>query len=80
MKPIDIKYRKLGREKAHGLAWKDKHIIEIDTKLKGMDLLETIIHEVNHVQNKKWSEIMVEGKAKQMAQILWDAGFRKVDL
>lgn len=80
MNPIQVKYRKLGKEKAHGLAWKDENIIEIDSRIKGFDLLETIIHEVNHIQNKKWSEIMVQGKSKQLAEILWQQGFRKIDL
>lgn len=79
MKPIEIKYRKLGRERAHGQAWKEDYLIEIDNRLKGKDLLETIIHEVAHVQNPTWSEIKVQGHAKQMADILWDQGFRKVE-
>jgi hypothetical protein len=80
MKPIEIKYRKLGKEKADGLAWKEDNIIEIDSRLKGMNMLETLIHEVAHIQNKAWGEIKVTEHSKQLAQILWDAGFRKVDL
>jgi len=45
-----------------------------------MDRMETIIHEVIHVQNPKWPEIMVESKAAEIAKILWDLGYRHCDL
>ena len=79
MKEIVIRYRKLGKERAHGLAYKDDREIHIDSRLKGVDLLETIIHEIMHVQNPKWPEIKVQGHAKQLAAILYEQGFRKVE-
>ena len=78
--PIKILEAHLGHYKAAGLAWTDDRTIAIDKRLKGLDRLETIIHEVIHVQNPKWTEIMVEGKAKEMAVILWELGYRCVDL
>jgi len=78
--PIKILYSHLGNYKAHGLAWKEERTIAIDKRLKGLDELETIIHEIMHIQNPKWPEIMVEGKAKELALILWELGFRKCDL
>jgi hypothetical protein len=77
--PIKVVHRKLGKHKAIGLAWKEERIIELDTRLKGFDFLSVAIHEILHVQNPKWSEIKVEGHAKEMAEILWLQGFRKVD-
>ena len=77
--PIKILYSHLGNYKAHGLAWKEERTIAIDKRLRGIDELETLIHEIIHIQNPKWPEIMVEGKAKEMAEILWQLNFRKVD-
>lgn len=79
-KPIKVIYRKLGREKALGLAWKDYRIIEIDDRLDGKEHLDTVIHEVFHVQNPKWPEIQVDSRATELTEILWDLGFRWVDL
>ena len=78
--PIKIVYGKLGMYKADGLAWPEQRTIAIDSRLTGLRALDVTIHEIIHVQNPKWSEIMVEGKATEMAQILWDMGYRKCDL
>ena len=78
--PIKIIVSKLGNYKADGLAWTDDRVIAIDERLKGFRALDVIIHEVFHVQNPKWSEIMVEGKATELALILWELGFRKCEL
>jgi len=80
MKPIEIIYRKLGQHKALGLAWTEDNLIEIDERIKAFEHLEVVIHEVIHIQNPKWSEIKVEGHAKQLAKILWSMGYRKCDL
>lgn len=79
-KPIKILEGHLGHYKAAGLAWTEKRTIAIDKRLKGLDRLETIVHEIIHVQNPKWPEIMVEGKAAEIAKILWDLGYRHCDL
>ena len=78
-KPIKVLYSHLGQYKAVGLAWKEDRVIAIDKRLKGINELETIIHELEHVQNPEWSETKVTKTAKEKAQILWDLGFRKVD-
>lgn len=78
--PIKIIVSKLGNYKADGLAWTDDRIIAIDERLKGFRHLDVVIHEVTHCQNPKWSEIMVEGKATELATILWQLGYRKCDL
>lgn len=77
--PIKILYSHLGNYKADGLAWPEDRTIAIDKRLRGQRELEVIIHEIIHIQNPKWSEIMVEGKAKELADILWQMNFRKVD-
>lgn len=78
-KPIKVIHRKLGREKAHGQAWQDHRIIEIDERLTGIDYLDTVIHEVLHVQQPELSERVVARNATEMAKILWDLGIRWVD-
>jgi hypothetical protein len=78
--PIKVVFSKLGQYKSYGLAWTEERIIAIDERLKGLDELDTIIHEAIHVQNPKWPEIMVQGKATELAQLLWDLGYRKVDV
>ena len=77
--PIKILQAHLGQYKSDGLAWPEHRTIAIDKRLNGHRQLEVIIHEVIHVQNPKWPEIMVEGKAKELADILWEMNYRKVD-
>jgi len=79
-KPIKVLYSHLGQYKAVGLAWKEDRVIAIDKRLKGIQELETIIHEIEHIQNPEWSETKVTKIAKEKAQILWDLKFRKVDI
>ena len=69
--PIQIIYRKLGKEQAHGLAYTEERVIHIDSRLKGKELLYTLIHEIAHCQNPKWAEIKVIGHSKEMADLLW---------
>ena len=78
--PIKVLLSHLGNYKADGLAWPDHRTIAIDKRLKGHRKLETIIHEIIHIQNPKWPEIQVLARATELCNILWDAGFRWVDL
>lgn len=43
-----IVWRKLGREKADGLAWPDICQIEIEERLTPIDAFDTLIHEYLH--------------------------------
>lgn len=79
MREIEIKYRKLGKEQANGLAWTEEGVIEIDPRLKGYDHLYTLIHEIIHIQNPKWSEIKVKGHSQQIADILYSEKYRKIE-
>ncbi len=80
LKPIKVIHRKLGREKAHGQAWTDHRIIEIDERVTGKEYLDVVIHEVTHCQNPKWPEIQVTARATELCNILWELGFRWCDL
>ena len=71
-------HRKLGRESAHGQAYKDSGIIEIDSRLKGLDHLDTLVHEILHIQNKRWGELKIQGHATELAKILWEQGYRRI--
>jgi hypothetical protein len=75
-----ITHKKLGREKAHGQAYKDEGVIEIDSRLKGWEHLDTVIHEILHCQNKRWSEAKIIGHSNEMSQLLWDLGYRRIDV
>lgn len=78
--PIKVVYRKLGKEQAHGLAFKEERVVHIDPRLNGEDTMHTIIHEIIHIQNPKWPEIKVQGHAREMFEILWREGFRRVQI
>lgn len=78
-KPIRIRYRKLGREKAMGLAHHDARLVELDPTQRGFDLLDSAIHEITHLQYPDLSEEVVTANATEMADLLWKIGFRWSD-
>lgn len=78
-KPIKIRYKKLGRQKADGLAYKSDRLIYIDPRLSGIDLIETLAHEVYHCQLPDLSEEAVTEYARELAEILWKFNIRQVD-
>lgn len=72
--------RKLGREKAVGLADTDKKIIEIDPRQKSKSYLDTMIHEALHIAFPELSENQVKKSSKVIRDFLWNHGYRKVNL
>jgi hypothetical protein len=78
-KTIKILFKKLGREKAAGLAYKEDRVIYIDPGQRGFTLLDTIIHEIIHCQQPDLSEEAVSEFATEMADLLWKSGFRWTD-
>lgn len=79
-KPIKILHSKLGRSKAMGMAFTDDRVIFLDQRLKGFDYFETACHEILHCQFPKLPEITIQARGKEMAELLWNLGFRWVDL
>jgi hypothetical protein len=75
-----IVHRKLGKEKADGLAWTDENKMEIDIRLKGYRYLLTALHEHFHLKHPDWSETKVNRESSKTARFLWGLGFRKVDI
>ena len=75
---IKIIYKKLGREKAHGIAESDG-IVYIDPRLKGKKHLEIILHECLHILNPNDSEKTIIDKSVTLTKILWKEGYRRAD-
>jgi hypothetical protein len=78
MLKIKIIYRKLGREKAHGMASSDG-IVELDERLKGKKHLEILIHEVLHLLYPRNSEETIVRNSVTLTRILWKEGYRRID-
>lgn len=84
---IAVKFRKLGREKAFGLAhghlhggkWLPSGLVEIDPRQTSRELMDTATHESLHLMNPSMSEKEVKRQAKLIAKILWDMNFRRVE-
>lgn len=74
---IKVIHRKLGKEKAWGLAHADG-VIEIEERLKGKKHLEIVIHEALHVLNPTFSETKVIEHSKEICRVLWSLGYRQV--
>ena len=75
---IVIKYKKLGKEKVHGLAYEDGEVV-IDSRLKGRKHLEILIHEVSHLLWAEADEATIVEKSITLTRILWKEGYRRVD-
>ena len=76
---MKVNKRKLGREKAYGLAHQDDNLIEIDPRLKGRLQLEIYIHEALHLLYPKLSESQVLKDSKKVTSMLWKEGYRKIE-
>lgn len=76
---MKIESKKLGRLNAWGEAFDELKLINLDPRLVGKKHLTILIHEVFHVQNPDWSENMVKKKSKELANILWEQKYRRID-
>jgi hypothetical protein len=76
---VKVIHRKLGKERAVGLAHTDRNLIEIDPRQKPKNLLDTYIHEFIHIRFPDWSENKVKKEAKALTKFLWDLKYRKID-
>ena len=75
---IRIKYRKLGKEKAWGIAHSDG-LIEIDPSIKSKKHLEIVIHEVLHILFPEASEQEIVEKSIILTKILWSEHYRRIE-
>lgn len=77
MDVIKVVHKKLGRHRAWGRAIFDTRTIEIDERLKDLDHLDTVIHEIMHLQNDCIIEEKINTDATELAKILWQLGYRR---
>lgn len=78
---IKVKVRKLGKEKAYGIAYTDDNLIEIDPRHKtAISLFDTEIHEFLHIRFPEWSETKVKKETRALKKFLWKLRYRKVNL
>lgn len=79
-KKIEIFHEKLGRQKVSGLAYTEDNKIVIEERLFGKEYFATAIHESLHMALPELSEKKVVHAEKVIINILWDMGFRYVDV
>ena len=75
-KHIKVVHRKLGRERAWGIA---DDFIELDVRLKGKKHLEVLLHEALHVLFPAMSENEVIDKSIILTNTLWGESYRRID-
>jgi hypothetical protein len=75
---IKIEHKKLGREKAYGMADSDGTIY-LDPRLKGKKHLEILVHECLHILYPMDSEEAIVDKSVTLCKLLWKEGYRRVD-
>ena len=75
---IKVKHRKLGKEKAWGLAHSAFNLIELDVKLKGRRHLLYLIHEALHIIHPDWSETKVIKISREMTKLIWAQNYRRI--
>jgi hypothetical protein len=80
MKRIKVKYQKLGKHKAWGMAHFDDNTIVVDSKLRSKKKMEIIIHEVLHCLFKDMEEDEIIRKSIILTNTLWHENFRSIEL
>lgn len=70
-------FKSLRRRKLCGLCDYDTHTITVCTSVKGIDELDTLIHECLHACQGFASEEHVAEVATTVAGMLWNLGYRK---
>ena len=78
--PIEVRFKRLGREKVFGQAWIDERVIDIDDKAhlgNELKLLDTIAHETIHIADARLAEETVIRLADELAKTLFQIGYRR---
>ena len=76
---IPIIEKKLGRH-YRGLAYDDPHRVEIDSRLRGEEQLEVLLHELLHIIRPELDEDTITATAKWMARQAWGFGLRRIQV
>jgi hypothetical protein len=74
VKKIRVKYRKLGKEQAHGQVFLDRNLIEIDERLEGKQHFSTLLHELIHVTAPQLDEEFVLEMEKVITRVMLKEG------
>jgi hypothetical protein len=75
-----VVHRKLGKERAYGIAYTEENTMEIDIRLKGYRYMLYLLHEHFHLKHPDWSESKVVKESRKTARFMWQMGFRYVEL
>ena len=75
---LKIRDRKLGKEKAHGLAHAPD-LIEVDPSQNSRERLDTVCHEALHLLLPDESEVRIIALANRMSDLLWRDRWRRIE-
>jgi hypothetical protein len=75
-----VVHRKLGKERAYGIAYTEENTMEIDERLRGYRYMLYLLHEHFHLKHPDWSESKVIKESRKTARFMWQMGFRYVEL
>ena len=75
-----VVHRKLGKERAYGIAYTEENTMEIDIRLKGYRYMLYLLHEHFHLKHPDWSESKVVKESRKTARFMWQMGFRLTEL
>jgi len=77
-KSAKVVWRKLGKERAWGMATIGENLIEIDPRLGARRQLEVLCHEQVHLIFPDATEPAVDQAGKALAKMLWSENYRRV--
>lgn len=75
---IKIKYTKLGKQKAWGIADSSGQVF-LDNRLKGKKALEILLHECLHILYPEDSEEEIIEKSVTLTNTLWHEKYRRIE-
>jgi len=75
---LKLRERKLGKEKAHGLAHAP-NLIEIDPTQNSRERLDTVVHEGLHLLLPHEPEVRIIALANRLSDLLWRDRWRRVE-
>lgn len=75
---LKIRDRKLGKEKAHGLAH-SPDLIEVDPSQNSRERLDTVCHEALHLLLPAEPEVRIIALANRMSDLLWRDRWRRIE-
>ena len=75
-----IIYKKLRGRNATGLVEPDSDMIQADSRLKGHELLDVLIHEGTHILQPYLTEDAVDHIGVELSKMLWADGWRRIDM